>query len=62
MVNDLCGEGNLCRVDFINQLMIYLSFPFVVCHTSLFSESHPQSQSLQIETCTPKVIVQAEYK
>jgi len=37
--------------------MIYHSFPFVVCHGSISSEQDQQFQSLQIEWCTPELIV-----
>jgi len=42
--------------------MINLSFPFVVCHRSMFGEYDPQFQSLQIGTCTPELIVKATFK
>jgi len=44
------------------QSMIYLSFPFVVCHRSMSSEYDPQFHSLQIETCTPKLLVKTTTK
>jgi hypothetical protein len=39
------------------QSMIYLSFPFVVCHRSMSGKSAPQLQLLLIKTCTPTLIV-----
>jgi len=37
--------------------MINLSFPFVTCQRSMSGEYDPQFQLLQIETCTPKLMV-----
>jgi len=42
--------------------MIGLSFPYVVCHRSMSTEYDPQFQLLQIETCTPELIVKTPIK
>jgi hypothetical protein len=38
-----------------SESMIHLSFPFVVCHSSMLGEKDLQLQSLQIETCSCKL-------
>jgi len=42
--------------------MIYLSFPFVISHRSMSGEYDPQSHSLEITTCSPKLIVKTTIK
>jgi len=46
----------------VYQSMICLSFPFAVCHRCMTSEYGAQFQSLQIETCIPKLIVKTTIK
>lgn len=50
------------NVRLIYQTMIFLSFPFVICHRGMSSEWDPQFQSLQFKTCTSKLIIKITIK
>jgi len=50
------------NIGLIQRSMIYLSFPFVECQRSMSGEYDPKFQSLQVETCTSKLVVKTTSK